>query len=56
MVTFVAFDNLKGAINMFKKLRELYAQYKPYIKVDLIMYAVLLLSIVIYFIVSSLID
>ena len=38
---------------MFKKLKELYQEYKPYVRVDLIMYAVLILLIVIYFIIST---
>ena len=38
---------------MFKKLRQLYTEYKPYVRVDLIMYAVLILSIILYFIISS---
>lgn len=38
---------------MFKKLRELYQEYKPYVRVDLIMYAVLILAIIIYFIISA---
>lgn len=37
---------------MFKRLRDLYGQYKEYVRVDLIMYGVLILLIVIYFIVS----
>jgi len=37
---------------MFRKIKELYQQYKPYVKVDLIMYGVLILSIIIYFIIS----
>jgi hypothetical protein len=37
---------------MFRRLKELYQQYKPYVKIDLIMYAVLILSIMIYFIIS----
>jgi hypothetical protein len=37
---------------MFKRLRELYQQYKPYIRVDLVMYGVLILLIVFYFIFS----
>ncbi len=41
---------------MFKKLKELYNEYKPYVRVDLIMYGVLILSIIIYFIVSAIID
>ena len=39
---------------MFKKLLELYKAYKPYIRVDLIMYASLILMIFLYFIVSIL--
>jgi hypothetical protein len=38
---------------MFKKLKRLYTEYKPYVRVDLIMYGVLILSIMIYFIISS---
>lgn len=38
---------------MFKKLKRFYEEYKPYIRVDLIMYGVLILSIILYFIVSS---
>lgn len=37
---------------MFKRLKELYREYKPYVRVDLVMYAVLILLIVGYFIVS----
>jgi hypothetical protein len=37
---------------MFKFFRELYKQYKPYVRVDLAMYGVLILLIIIYFIVS----
>ena len=40
---------------MFKKLKQLYTEYKPYVRVDLIMYAVLILSIILYFIISSII-
>jgi hypothetical protein len=39
---------------MFKKLKELYGQYREYVKVDLIMYGVLILSIIIYFIITVL--
>jgi hypothetical protein len=35
---------------MFKKLKDLYQQYKPYIRVDLVMYGVLILLIFLYFI------
>lgn len=41
---------------MFKKLRELYKEYKPYVRVDLIMYGVLILSIILYFIFSIIFD
>jgi len=41
---------------MFKKLRELYKTYKPYVRVDLILYGVLILSIFLYFIISAMID
>jgi hypothetical protein len=41
---------------MFRRLKELYRQYKPYIRVDLIMYAVLILLIILYFVVSIIID
>ena len=41
---------------MFKKLKELYTEYKPYVRVDLILYGVLILSIIVYFIVSAIID
>jgi hypothetical protein len=37
---------------MLKKLRALYNEYKPYIRVDLIMYGVLILLIFLYFIIS----
>ena len=33
---------------MFRKLRELYNEYKAYVRVDLIMYGVMLLLILIY--------
>jgi hypothetical protein len=35
---------------MFKKLRKLYLQYKAYVRVDLVMYAVMILLIILYFI------
>lgn len=37
---------------MFNRLKELYRQYKPYVRVDLIMYAVLILLIIFYFVFS----
>ena len=33
---------------MFKRLRELYKEYKPYVRVDLVMYAVMILLILAY--------
>lgn len=41
---------------MFKKLRDLYNEYKPYIRVDLIMYGVLILLIILYFIFSAVVQ
>jgi hypothetical protein len=38
---------------MFRKLRDLYREYKPYVRVDLIMYGVLILAIILYFIFST---
>jgi len=38
---------------MLAKLKELYRQYKPYVRVDLVMYAVLILMIILYFIIIS---
>ena len=35
---------------MFKKLRNLYHQYKAYVRVDLVMYAIMILLIILYFI------
>jgi hypothetical protein len=37
---------------MFKKLRDMYKEYKPYVRVDLVMYGVLILLIMLYFIIS----
>lgn len=39
---------------MFKKIRELYNEYKAYVRVDLIMYASLIFMIFLYFIISIL--
>ncbi len=41
---------------MFKKVKEYYNEYKEYVRVDLIMYGVLILLILIYFIVSVSLD
>jgi hypothetical protein len=37
---------------MLKRLKELYQEYKPYVRIDLIMYGVLILMIILYFIIS----
>ena len=39
---------------MLKKLIELYSEYKEYVRVDLLMYAVMILLIVLYVIASLL--
>ncbi len=39
---------------MLKKLRELYKEYKPYVRVDLIMYASLIVMIFLYLVISTL--
>lgn len=41
---------------MFRRLRELYREYKPYVRVDLIMYGVLVLLIILYFIISLILE
>ncbi|MEX2234189.1 MAG: hypothetical protein WD824_18640 [Cyclobacteriaceae bacterium] len=40
---------------MIKKLKELYREYKPYVRVDLIMYGVMILVIALLFILSTVI-
>ena len=37
---------------MFKKIRELYKDFRPYVRVDLIMYGVMILLIILYFVLS----
>jgi hypothetical protein len=37
---------------MFRRLRELYQEYKAYVRVDLVMYGVMILLIVLYIIFS----
>jgi len=37
---------------MFKKLKDIYQQYKEYVRVDLVMYGVMILLIILYFIYS----
>ncbi len=39
---------------MFKRLRELYQEYREYVRVDLVMYAVMILLILLYVIFSVL--
>ena len=41
---------------MFKKLRDLYNEYKAYVRVDLVMYAVMILLIILYAIYTLLVD
>jgi hypothetical protein len=41
---------------MLRKLKELYKQYQPYVRVDLIMYGVMIFLIILYFIFSVLLD
>lgn len=57
MVTF-DWEKIRGTVKlilyvMFKKLKELYNEFKPYVRVDLIMYGVLILLIILYFIFST---
>jgi len=33
---------------MFRKIIELYKEYKPYVRIDLVMYGVMILLIIIY--------
>jgi hypothetical protein len=37
---------------IMKKIKELYNRYKSYVRIDLIMYAVMILFIILYFIIS----
>jgi len=37
---------------MVRKIKELYKEFKPYVRVDLIMYAVMILLIAFYFLAS----
>jgi hypothetical protein len=41
---------------MIRRLKELYKQYKPYVRVDLMMYGVLILLIILYFVLSIIFD
>jgi hypothetical protein len=40
---------------MFRRIKKFYEEYKPYVRVDLIMYGVLILAIILYFIFSAII-
>lgn len=42
--------------DVFKRLKDFYRQYKPYVRVDLAMYGVLILLIILYFVVSIFLD
>lgn len=39
---------------MLKRLKQLYENYKPYVRVDLVMYGVLILLIILYFVATVL--
>ena len=34
--------------NMFRKLKEMYQEYKAYVRVDLVMYGVMILLVILY--------
>lgn len=52
----LVFNHKNHQQHMFRKLRDLYREYKPYVRVDLIMYASLILMIILYFIISTVLD
>lgn len=37
---------------MIRKIKELYKEFKPYVRVDLIMYGVMIMLIILYFVIS----
>ncbi|HTH57252.1 MAG TPA: hypothetical protein VL728_14475 [Cyclobacteriaceae bacterium] len=39
---------------MFRRIRDMYQQYKEYVRVDLVMYGTMILLIILYFIYSVL--
>jgi hypothetical protein len=41
---------------MLKKIKELYKEFRPYVRIDLIMYGVLILLIILYFVISVVIQ
>lgn len=51
IVTFVNGNN-EVYPGMIRKIKELYKEFKPYVRVDLIMYGVMVLLIILYFIIS----
>lgn len=38
---------------MIKKFKELYKEFKPYVRVDLIMYGVMIIMIMLYLVLST---
>ena len=44
----------RNKVAMVRKIKELYKEFKPYVRVDLIMYAVMILLIALYFLASIL--
>lgn len=46
------FTQRNKTIDMLKGLKEMYDKYKPYVRVDLVMYGVMILLIILYFIYS----
>ncbi len=38
---------------MIRKIRELYQEFKPYVRVDLVMYGVTILMIILYALISA---
>ncbi len=53
-MVYLAFNTKIDQKVMFRRLRELYQEYKAYVRVDLAMYAVMLLLILLYIIFSVL--
>lgn len=47
-------NHFNPKVTMFRRLRELYREYKEYVRVDLVMYAVMLLLVLLYVIFSVL--
>jgi hypothetical protein len=53
-MVYFAFNNENTQKVMFRRLRELYQEYKAYVRVDLVMYGVMILLILLYVIFSIL--